>query len=85
MNKPTLASLLPQLEELINEKMNEFASHGKKIKKINKEIAALKNKADELYSSMKSILDELDPVIPIVKDQNPQLIELFDALKESNE
>lgn len=76
--KMTLAKLLPKLEEIINEKMNEFAALGKESKRLRQEL-------DEQYTNMRTILQELDPVMPIVRDQNPNLCGLFDELmKEPN-
>lgn len=68
-----LNELLPLLEDEINNKMTEFAKRGKRAKKLREE-------TDVLYQEMKDIALELKYVLPIVKEQNPEMIELLDEL-----
>ncbi len=77
MHTDNLESLLPKLEKLVNKKMNEFAEIGREAKRI-------RNELDEKYIKMKTILHKLAPIMPLVRDQNPELIPLFDELLKEN-
>ena len=70
-----LKDLLRELELHINTRMEEFTALGQKCKKLQKEVISLQDK-------MKKIFMTLEPVHPIIRHQNPEMNELFDALVE---
>lgn len=66
--------LTQQLEKEINKRMDLFMTHGKKAKE-------LVQQTEQCYKDMHDILVELEPVEFIVRQQNPNMSELFDNLK----
>lgn len=70
-----LPELLPHLEEAINDKMDELTKAAKKSKKLREE-------TDVLYAEMKKIVLELKYVLPIVKEQSPQMVPLLEELEK---
>lgn len=71
----TIHELKTELETLIQEKINHLEYLGK-------EIQGLQQKIDIIQHDMKDVVDELQPVEFLIREQNPAIIELFDALKE---
>jgi hypothetical protein len=70
-----IKDLASELENLINKKMVEFSDLGKKVKEASKLI-------EDNQLQMYKIIKELEPIEYIVRHHNPDLCELFDALKE---
>ncbi len=77
-----IAELSKLLEKKINEKMLEFHRLGKESKDLTEK---LNKKIDECHKKMYNILLEMEPVEYIVKHQNPNIIPLFEAVKEYNQ
>jgi len=73
-----LKELLPQLEEIINGRMDTFSMLGKQAKKIEAKIDELNIEVDTKYKEMKEIVAELKYVLPIVKEQNPDMVGLLE-------
>jgi hypothetical protein len=79
MKKNKIRELLSQLEHEINNRMNTFKELGKEAKAL----LILDNngpEVDKIYINMAAIVDELRPVLDIVKQQNPNLEGLLDTL-----
>lgn len=70
-----IAELVSKLEEQINHKIHTLTTLGKEAKELQKNI-------DKLYLKMAAIwCEELKAAEGIVKQHNPELIELFDTLE----
>lgn len=76
-----LNEIMKELENHINSKMDEMTSLGKKAKHNLKQIKELEKENDAIHLEMADILKQLEPVECIVRQQNPQVNELFDNLK----
>lgn len=76
-----IKSLAQQIEKVINEKMAEFAIHGKKSGEIGRKVAKMESERLALHQKMADIVMELEPVEAIVRAQNPNMNDLFDKLK----
>jgi hypothetical protein len=70
-----LNELLPHLEEIINGKMDTFSMLAKDSKKLREQI-------DKKYAEMREIVSELKYVLPIVKAQNPSIVNLIEEFEK---
>lgn len=71
----TIKELTIQLETRISDHLNEFVSLSNKVKKIGAEL-------EEAQHNMYKIVQELQPVEYLIRNQNPQMTAIFDLLKE---
>ena len=70
-----LKELAVELQKKIDSKMQKFSKLGKDAKQLNKKLDAVK-------LEMTKIVEELTPIESLVRVQNPNMCDLFDALKE---
>ena len=70
-----LKELLTELEKHINVRMEELTKIGQQCKKLQKQII-------EKQDKMASIFKSLKPVHAVIREQNPHMNELFDAILE---
>ena len=79
MENVTLLEVVSILEAKINEKMNQFGSFGRFARQqVSQNLPHEDIRAT--YIKMGEILNELLPVDYIIRQQNPHMTELFDAI-----
>ena len=71
----TIKEKAAELQILIDEQLELFATLGKEAKK-------LREKLDKIHLKMADILQELKPVDALIRAQHPEKGQLFDALLE---
>lgn len=80
---PTMAELLLALEEKINKKMALFTDLGRITQELhdNEESEVLISK---IYEVMQVIAIELEPVMPLINNQHPEIKPLFEELSKKS-